>query len=301
MTDVADAASPGAGSRALWVLVGVSVVIRAAVAYVACCLTAALIWQAVHHGIGVVLSGTAWAGAVLLALSAAGTVRSARRLCRGLRATRAVAREVKARSLEAKAVDPAVCDAAVGAGLAGRVRVIEAAAPFAFTYGLLRPQAVVSSGLAAVAAPGELSAVLVHECAHVRGHDPLKALVAATLTARHFAFPLLDQLRETFAADRELAADRRAVAHCGTRAVAGALLKAAGTPRWAAMAPAAAMGGRDLLEARIAQLEKGRPPRPARPAPRRVAVTVVGVAAYSWALTGSAVLIAATPLACMGS
>lgn len=295
-----DAARGGAGNRAFWALIGVATVIRAAVAYGACCLTMALVWQATHHGIGILRSGAAWAGATLLALSAAGTARSAWRLRRGLRATRAVAREVRERAVSPAVENLALSDAAVDACMAGRVTVIEAAAPFAFTYGLLRPRVAVSSGMVAAAARGELSAVLAHECAHVRGRDPLKALAAATLTARHFGFPLLGQLRAVHTADRELAADRHAVARYGTAAVAGALLKATDVPRWAAAAPAAAMGAQDLLEARITQLEKGRPPRPVRPTCRRVASSAAGVAAYAWVLAGSATLIAATPLACVG-
>ncbi|GAA2641276.1 hypothetical protein [Streptomyces vastus] len=86
------------GSRAFWTLVTVSVIIRAVVVYVACCLTMALAWQVGHRGTGVLLSGSTWAGAVLLALAVIGGIRSAVHLWKGLRATRALGHEVRARA-----------------------------------------------------------------------------------------------------------------------------------------------------------------------------------------------------------
>ncbi|MFE9650373.1 M56 family metallopeptidase [Streptomyces sp. NPDC006365] len=289
------------GSRAFWTLVAASVVIRAAVVYVACCLTMALAWQVGRRGTGVLLSGSTWAGTVLLALSVIGGVRSAVHLWKGLRATRALGQEVRARARDdGTAADThEVRHAAERAGLAGRVTLVGSKAPFAFTYGLFRPHVAVSSGLATTATGHELDAVLAHEAEHVRGHDPLRVLITGVLAARHFTLPLLGHLRYTFAADRELTADRRAVAHCGTPAVAGALLKVSGMPGWALAVPASAMGSAELLDARITQLEAGHPPRLAPPARGQVAVSVAGVAAYAWALTGSAALIAATPLSCI--
>ncbi|EGX61075.1 MULTISPECIES: M56 family metallopeptidase [Streptomyces] len=287
------------GNRAFWTLVAVATVIRAAVIYVACCLTMALAWQVAHHGTGVLLSGTAWAGTVLLAVSVVGGVRSAVRLWRGLRAARAVSQEVRARGDSAAAGAREIGDAAARAGLARRTTVVDSRASFAFTYGLLRPRVAVSGGLATAVTGRELNAVLAHEAEHVRGRDPLRTLIADVLAARHFALPVLGHLRAAFAADRELTADRRAVAHCGTPAVAGALLKVSGMPGWAIAVPASAMGTPELLDARIAQLEAGRPPRSAPPTRWRVAASVAGGAVHVWGLAGSAVLVAATPLSCM--
>ncbi|MBD3010697.1 M56 family metallopeptidase [Streptomyces sp. 5-10] len=284
------------GKRAFWTLVTVSVTIHAAVAFLGCCVLTALAWQFTHHGIGAdPRSGAAWAGATLLALSTAGAIRSARRLWLGLSATRAMDRQVRA----AAVTDAAIHTIARQAGLTARVEVIESAGSFAFTHGLLRPRVTVSSGLMKSATDGELRAVLAHEAEHVRGRDPLRTLVADFLAARHIALPLLRHLRTVVAADRELAADRCAMAHCGVGAVAGALLKAGDTPRWADAAPAAAMGDRTLLAARITQLEGAIPP-PVRPEHRQVAVTAAGAALHVWAITGSAWLMSTTPLACLG-
>ncbi|MBC9723854.1 M56 family metallopeptidase [Streptomyces sp. TRM68367] len=295
------AAALDRGDRAFWTLVAVSVVIRAVVVYVACCLTMALAWQVGHRGTGVLLSGGVWAGTVLLTLSVSGGVRSAVHLWKGLRATRILGQEVRARAHDdGTATDtPEVRHAAERAGLADRVTVVVSKAPFAFTYGLFRPHVAVSSGLATAATRREIDAVLAHEAEHVRGRDPLRALITGVLATRHFALPLLSHLRAVFVADRELTADRRAVAHCGTPAVAGALLKVSGMPGWALAVPASAMGTPELLDARITQLEAGHPPRLAPPARWRVAASVAGIAAYVWALAGSAALIAATPLTCI--
>jgi Zn-dependent protease with chaperone function len=296
---VKGAAAFDRGNRAFWTLVAVSMVIRATMAYAACCLTMALAWQVTHRGTGALLSGSAWAGSVLLALSVVGTVRSAVRLRKGLLATRAVSQEVRARGDSTGAGTPRVIGAVARAGLASRITVVGSKASFAFTYGLFRPRVAVSSGLVMTATERELNAVLAHEAEHVRGRDPLRTLIADLLAAHHFTLPLLSHLRASFTAARELTADRRAVADCGTPAVAGALLKVSGMPGWAVAVPATAMGTPELLGARIAQLEAGRPPRPAPPTRWRVVASAAGAFAYAWALAGSAVLVTATPLSCM--
>lgn len=284
------------GGRAFWALVAISAAIRAAVIFLACCLTMSLAWQIAHHGAGALRSGTAWAGATLLALSAAGTAQAAWRLWCGLRATLAVSREVRATAVD----ESEARVAARKAGLAARVDVVEAADPFAFTYGLTRPRVAVSGGLLASATTEELSAVLAHEAEHVRGRDPLRMLISGLLAAQHFTLPLLGHLRTAFAEGRELAADRCAVARCGTGPVAGALLKVSDAPRAVCAASAAAMGNRHLLMARISQLESGESPRPARPSRRQMVATAAGATVYAWAIAGSSWLIAATPLACLG-
>jgi Zn-dependent protease with chaperone function len=143
--------------------------------------------------------------------------------------------------------------------------VVAATEPFAFTHGLLVPRVVVSTALVRLLTEAELSAVLAHEAAHVRSRDPFKVLVARTLVAREFYLPALRYLSRRFAAGRELAADRHAVTHAGVSAIAGALLRTAAPPSWAAATPAAAMASATTLHARISQLETGAEPAPAPP------------------------------------
>ncbi len=83
----------------------------------------------------------------------------------------------------------------------------------------------------------------------------------------------------------ELAADRRAVLTCGRRPLVGALLKVVRGPEWNELHMAASLGGHELLDARVAQLETGREPRLAALSLSRVAASflmaVMLAAAYA--------------------
>jgi Zn-dependent protease with chaperone function len=174
--------------------------------------------------------------------------------------------------------------AASYAGLAGRVVLVDAAEAFSFVYGVFTPRVAVSRGLFDSASPDELRAVLEHERYHVCNLDPLKMLVLRALSATLFFLPVLSSLRARYVAGRELAADRRAVVICGRRPLAGALLKVVRGPEWSELRMAASLGGRELLDARVLQLETGREPRLAALSLLRVAssvlVAVILAAAY---------------------
>jgi len=96
---------------------------------------------------------------------------------------------------------------------------------------------------------------------HVRNLDPLKVLLVRALPATFFFVPALAALRSRYVAGRELAADRRAVRACGHDPLVGALLKVVRGPAWGELQAAAAIGGSELLDLRIAQLESGSEPR----------------------------------------
>jgi Zn-dependent protease with chaperone function len=96
----------------------------------------------------------------------------------------------------------------------------------AFVAGLRRPQIFCSPQLTATLAPDELRAVLLHERHHQLDRAPVKLVLLETLA------PLVARLRaggdwlERQIADLEIAADRHAIAHGGSRpALARALLK----------------------------------------------------------------------------
>jgi beta-lactamase regulating signal transducer with metallopeptidase domain len=148
----------------------------------------------------------------------------------------------------------------VRAGSNGRVVQVADPSPYAFTYGIWRPRIVVSTGLAEVATPDELVAVLCHENHHRRQRDPLKVLALRTWASAFFLIPLVGAVLQRVLDRQELKADRAALRDCGVAPVAGALLKAAGEPTVAPGTALAAMGGPTLLEARITQLETGRGP-----------------------------------------
>ena len=158
---------------------------------------------------------------------------------------------------------------------------------FSFVYGMLLPRVAVSRGLLESLGAAELQAVLEHERYHASNLDPLKLALARSLTAGFFLLPALGSLRARYVTGRELAADRRAIALCGSRPLAGALLSVVRGPEWSTLdgvAPidgAAAVGGvraisaAALLEARIVQLETGSQPRVEAPGFARWALSLL--------------------------
>jgi Zn-dependent protease with chaperone function len=190
-----------------------------------------------------------WGGIIIAGLTA---------LARQCRRSLELARWV-ARAGTAPAVGLAA--AAARAGAAGQVVQVGDPSPYAFTYGVWRPRIVVSSGLATLATPDELVAVLCHENHHRRHRDPLKVLALRTWASAFFLIPLVGVVLQRVLDRQELKADRAALRDCGVAPVAGALLKAAGEPTLGPGTALAAMGSPALLEARVTQLETGHGPR----------------------------------------
>ncbi|GGL36061.1 hypothetical protein GCM10010095_21600 [Streptomyces anthocyanicus] len=288
------------GNRAFWLLVGIAGLIRTAVMLAACCAAALLALRVADQGVTGLWSGTPspLPAVALLIVLAAGAILAAFSALRTVRASAAFRRAVRTGLAQAPV---ALRHAAGETGLAGRVSAVADERPYALTHGLFRPRVLVSTGLAALLSPAELHAVLIHEHAHVRSRDPLKAALARMLAGRYFFLPLLHHLTERYTDGRELAADRRAVAACGTGPVAGALLKTVDGPAWAATTPAAAMGSARLLDVRIRQLETGTATL-GRLGPRPLVTTLLTTAALAWALTGTAVVLTVSPLVgcCIG-
>lgn len=141
-----------------------------------------------------------------------------------------------------------------------RVDVIDSSEAFSFAYGFFTPRIAVSRGLIETLSPAELEAVLAHERYHVRTWDPGKVVLARAFPRAAFYLPALRHLRRRYVAGRELAADRRAMRACGEPALAGALYKVIRGPAWPELAQAAAIGGPEMLDARVEQLETGREP-----------------------------------------
>ncbi|MFI9027764.1 hypothetical protein [Streptomyces sp. NPDC053560] len=104
----------------------------------------ALAWQIAHRGVDTPRSGPFfpfWAGAALLALSVGGSARPTGRLRQGLRASRRLRRELQERVAARTPDEAGALKAAVlRAGMQSEVVVFDAAAPCAFTYGLLCPR-----------------------------------------------------------------------------------------------------------------------------------------------------------------
>ena len=255
------------GNRSFALLLGLALALYLALSVAACALLSLLLYRVATEGTGP-LDDATWvtvpAGIFLVSLAAAGVL-GVRSLGAQIASSRGLARRIARLSRWPPAE---VAEAGAAAGLRHRVRVIEAAEPFSFTYGALRPRVVISRALLDSTSAAELEAVLVHERYHVRNLDPLKVVVARTLASGFFFLPALRQLERRYVAGRELAADKRAVSRCGRIPLASALLKAVRGPAWPELSSAAAIGGPDLLEVRVAQLEAGGEPS-LGPFPRR--------------------------------
>jgi len=216
---------------------------------------------------------------LILALVATGMGRGGCTLGRQLLASRRLARRVQALAV---IVSDDLADAARQTGMDGRVVLLDVPDSFSFVYGVLSPRVAVSRGLLERTSRLELRAVLEHERYHLRNLDPLKVVLVRALTAALFLLPALDSLCARYVAGRELAADRRAVAICGRVPLASALLTVLGAPEWSELhVAAAATGARELLDARVVQLETGREPKPEGLSVARVTLSLMSTASVA--------------------
>jgi beta-lactamase regulating signal transducer with metallopeptidase domain len=222
---------------------------------------------------------------VVLVLVMAGVGVGARSLMRQLLASRRLARYVSAR---AAAVPDVLLLLAARVGLQGRVMLVDASESFSFVYGVLTPRVAVSRGLVEATSVDELRAVIEHESYHVRNLDPLKIVLTRSLSAALFFFPVLNALRARYVTDCELAADRQAVARCGDRSLAGALLKAIRGPSWNELNVAASIGGPDVLDVRVLQLETGAEPRSTAIGRRPIALSILSATFFTLVYLASA-------------
>jgi beta-lactamase regulating signal transducer with metallopeptidase domain len=225
---------------------------------VGCVLVGLVVAEVASDGLGSLSEGGRWTAAVFVAVVGAGALVGIRSFLVQLRASRRLSRRVAGLSLPA---DPRVAAAATRVGLRRDVALVDCDESFSLAYGALTPRIVVSRRLVEQVSDDELAAVLEHERYHVRNLDPLKVLFARALPPTFFYLPALRLFEQRYVAGRELAADRLAVRRCGRQPLAGALLKVVRGPQWPELGVAAAIGGPELLDIRISQLETGAEPR----------------------------------------
>lgn len=185
------------------------------------------------------------------------------------------------RSLLARRVAPParVRQAAAGLALAGRIDVVDDARRFSFCYWFLRPRICVSTGLARRLDPRELRAVLLHERYHLRHRDPLRLVVARFFAAGLYVVPVVEDLVEHFALEKELEADQDAVAAMGSVGpLARALYKLLPDADEVSLGLLVPVGQLSVTEARIEQLVEGRP-LPVLISPASVALSFGALAA----------------------
>ena len=96
-----------------------------------------------------------------------------------------------------------------------RITVVDDARPLAFCGGFFRPRIFVSVAALDVLDSPALRAVVAHEASHAARRDPLRLLVARSLSSAFAVIPPLRALGERQAALAELAADAAAVRALG--------------------------------------------------------------------------------------
>lgn len=274
-------------NRSLLALVVVSgAVLYVSVGLSACVLLGLIAYELASDGFGEVMAAQ---GAVLPALVfllpvAAGVMVGLRSLYAQTRSSLRLSRRVRHVALRLPA---RLVRSAADAGLAGRVEVVDSDGRFSFVYGAFDPRVTVSRGLLETVSDDELAAVLAHERYHVHNLDPLKVVLARALRAAVFYLPTLRALEYRYIAGRELAADSCAVRSCGRRSLVGALIKVARGPAWPELGTAAAIGGEQLLDVRVVQLETGRQPRLGRLSRSEIAVSLLALLALAGAFAVS--------------
>ena len=139
-----------------------------------------------------VILGLALFGAIVVAITTAGTIRE-------LSATRRLGRRLAAGRR------PALADALV----------IDDGDPRAFCFGLLRPRVYVTTGALAILDEDALEAVLMHERHHARRRDPLRLAVSRVLARALFFLPGLGDLGRQRELLAEISADESAIAPGG--------------------------------------------------------------------------------------
>jgi Zn-dependent protease with chaperone function len=146
-------------------------------------------------------------------------------------------------------------------GLTGRVDVIQAAQPYSFCYGWLRPRICLSTGLVRLLSEAEIEAVLLHERYHLRNHDPLKILLARGLGRAFFFLPLVAELGGHYLLAKELAADREVMRVQGHGIALASVLYKLITTTSTGQAEAAVAGLNSMTDVRIDHLlDPDKPP-----------------------------------------
>jgi Zn-dependent protease with chaperone function len=197
-------------------------------------------------------------------------------------------------------VPPRLARLAEEVGLAGRIDCVSGPITTPFCYGFIQPRVCVPLALLELLGDSELKAVLRHESHHVQRRDPLKIWLSRALARGLYFLPLAGDLRDSYMAAKEIAADEVTVQADGV-ALASALVKmlAVGVPRPEPAIPSlspvgmpmAALGDVSLAglisvtrespnqtEARIRRLIDGRPIQLTLPSLSRVVLSAIIIA-----------------------
>jgi hypothetical protein len=275
-------------NRAFAAFVGICAAAFVLIGMGACALLGIVAYRVQRDGFDA-LTGTATdvtAALVFLGLVATGSLAGLITVWRQWSATNALAARLRRRRVPPTAT---LAGAIERSGLQGRVDLIDSTDLYSFAYGILSRRVAISTGLLDAVSSIELDAILEHERYHVANHDPSKIVLVRTLARALFFLPALTDLRTRYSSARELAADRRAVERYGRFPIASALHKVLSGPQWATPGPAAAMGGSDFLDERVAQLETGDEPPARRLSLRTSVLSFLGAGVLAWSFAASIV------------
>jgi hypothetical protein len=137
-----------------------------------------------------------------------------------LHASQAMARSMRRRARPA----PAWLKADLAAAGVSRSLLVASPEVRAFTFGLLAPTVVLTTGVLARLERDDLRALLEHEAMHARRRDPLRLALAQALTAGLFGVAPAAKARERCRQKTELVADQTVVQRLGVQPLAHALL-----------------------------------------------------------------------------
>ena len=205
------------------------------------CSAAALTWSITCYAVLAIVAG-------LFALAAMRAGRSIHRQCTSTRS-----------ALQPLVALPSAAPHAELAALLGalrvekRTRLIAFDRPVALCHGLLRPRLLLSTGSVHGLSGAEIEAMLRHEQAHLRRHDPLRLVAARAIADALPELPVLGHMAARLSLAQELAADRVALAAVGPEALGGALFKV-GDALGPLEGQVVAVGAFSALDARIDQL-----------------------------------------------
>lgn len=189
----------------------------------------------------------------------------------------------------------------------GTVWVLPAREPAAYAGGLLRPRAIVTSGLLAALPAAERQAVCEHEAAHVRLGHPRFLVVAGAVASAYGWLPPVRRAWDRLRRELEAVADDAALEAVGQAALLSALkrialLVPASTRPDRGERPALGLDSGGHLRFRLTRLESA-PPPPRASAARlgSLAGLVVGWLAWALCVLGGAHLSLGAFGACAGT
>ncbi|CAN5483619.1 hypothetical protein BH20ACT2_BH20ACT2_03840 [soil metagenome] len=275
-------------NRSFYRLLGLAAAPFLLVGVLGCGVLSVTAYRVVTEGPSAIGDGPAGlVAAAFLSLSAIGAALAVRSLVIQYRATTRLTARLRQRQVP---TTPQLRDLAEQAGI-DHIELVDDDHAYSLTFGFTTPRTAISTALVDRTNDQELASVLIHEGYHVANRDPLKIALARAVNAGFFPLPATRHLLDRYLTGRELNADHRALRHCGRPALAGALFRASGGPAALTLGAAAAFGGDDLLDIRIAQLEtQTEPAMPPIPAPT-LAATAVGLGTVFAGLVATAVAV----------